>query len=210
MRKHKWIKAVALVQTHGLLALDRKTFVLFGLFALAFFLLAACGSGPADSATPLPDQPAGNLEHNFAISTLYQDGGILGSPPLQFSAVFDHGEPVVLNMWAGLCPPCRAEMPDMQSVYDQYDGQFILLGIDVGAFTGLGSQADAQALLQELNITYPAGAIEDANVLQNYRVIGMPTTFFIKPDGEIHDTWTGILTRDQFETKVQELIEASQ
>ena len=89
--------------------------------------------------------------------TVYSGQEVLGGEELAFSSIFTHGKPVVLNFWAGLCPPCRAEMPDLQSVYGEYQDRVLLLGLDIGPFVGLGSRDDGRALVQELNITYPTG-----------------------------------------------------
>jgi thiol-disulfide isomerase/thioredoxin len=37
---------------------------------------------------------------------------------------------VALNFWAGQCPPCRAEMPAFQRVYDRHSDDFLLVGVD--------------------------------------------------------------------------------
>ena len=108
---------------------------------------------------------------------------------------------MVLNFWAGLCPPCRAEMPDLQAFYDDNREQVTLVGIDIGQFMGLGSVEDAELLLQELNITYPAGYTSDDSVVRGYKVLGMPTTVFINADGAIFDKWTGALNREALEEK---------
>ena len=49
----------------------------------------------------------------------------LGGDNLAFSSLLGQGKPVVLNFWDGLCPPCRAEMPDIQAVYHQFEGSVI-------------------------------------------------------------------------------------
>ena len=103
------------------------------------------------------------------------------------------GKPLIINFWAGLCPPCRAEMPDLQKFYEGAKDQVTLLGIDIGQFTGLGNRQDARELLEELGITYPVGYTSDVSVIKNYKVLGMPTTVFIDADGEIAKTWTGAL-----------------
>ena len=54
------------------------------------------------------------------------------------------GRPIVLNFWAGLCPPCRAEMPNLQAFYEKFGDQVTLLGLDVGPFTGLGSNQNGE------------------------------------------------------------------
>ena len=85
---------------------------------------------------------------NFAF-TLYQGEDLLGASELNLHAL-TQGKPVVLNFWAGLCPPCRAEMPDLQKFSDEFVDRLTLLGIDLGKFTGLGAKEDAEDLLKEL------------------------------------------------------------
>ncbi len=81
-----------------------------------------------------------------------------------------------------------------------------MLGIDLGQFTGLGNQKDAKDLLAELEVTYPAGFTSDDNVIQDYRVLGMPTTIFIDIDGNIFNKWTGALNGSVLEDKTLEML----
>jgi len=106
------------------------------------------------------------------------------------------GKPVVLNFWAGLCPPCRAEMPDLQKFSDEFGDKLTLLGIDLGQFTGLGSRQDAEDLLEELGVTYPTGYTNDASVVKAYKVFGLPATIFIDSNGKIFKNWGGALNLD--------------
>jgi len=129
--------------------------------------------------------------------TLFQGQDELGSDKVNISDL--HGKPIVLNFWAGLCPPCRAEMPDLQRFYDDFKGRVTLVGIDVGQFTGLGSHKNARNLLEELGITYPAGFTNDRGVIRDYEVFSMPTTVFINAKGEVFQKWSGALTQEILE-----------
>jgi len=100
-------------------------------------------------------------------------------------------------------------MPDLQSVSDAYQDRVLLFGLDVGPFTGLGTNEDGRALLQELAITYPAGTTANPNVVREYEILGMPTTYFITPDGNVHETWTGLLTAEKLTELVEGLLAAS-
>ena len=131
---------------------------------------------------------------NFAF-TLYQGEELLGASELNLQDL-PQGKPVVLNFWAGLCPPCRAEMPDLQKFNDEFGDRLTLIGIDLGKFTGLGSQQDAQDLLEELGVTYPTGYTDDAGVIKDYKVFGLPATIFIDSNGEIFKNWGGALNLD--------------
>lgn len=142
--------------------------------------------------------------------TLYQGADVLGGEKLKFSDVFSQSKPVVLNFYAGLCPPCRAEMPGFQRVYDELGEQFVLFGLDIGPFIGLGSNEDGRSLLRELNITYPAGTTTEASIVAQYQVRGMPTTVFITSAGEISDVHTGLLDEATLRNKVRNLIQASE
>ncbi len=179
---------------------------LFALALVAVFVLAACGPGgqpDADTASAAHQLPA-----DFEVS-VYQGKDVVGGDEFQFSELLGQGKPVVLNMWAGLCPPCRLEMPDFQAVHEEFSDEIILFGLDVGPFTNLGSNADGKALLQELGVTYPAGTTSERDVVREYGLIGMPTTYFIKPNGEIVEQWTGLLTEDKLTELVQTLLEES-
>jgi thiol:disulfide interchange protein len=81
-----------------------------------------------------------------------------------------------------------------------------MLGIDIGQFTALGSQKDARDLLEELEVTYPAGFTNDSNIIRDYKVLGMPTTVFITAKGEIFNKWTGALTSEILVEKVEEML----
>ena len=175
-----------------------------GLMALAVlaFLLAACGASSGDDEEQMPTVASGtgvetaaekDLAPNFTF-TLYQGEGELGASELDLAQL--RGEPVVLNFWAGLCPPCRAEMPDLQIFYEQFKGRATLIGIDLGQFTGLGTQKDAKELLEDLGITYPTGYTDDSSVVKKFKVLGMPTTVFIRADGTIFKKWSGALNEE--------------
>ncbi len=178
---------------------------------VATFTLAACTTAGPDRSTAKPaaaGRDRGPAAPDFTI-TVYQGEGFQEGQEIKLSDLLSTGKPVVLNLWAGLCPPCRLEMPDLQKVSDEFSDEILLFGVDVGPFTGLGSRDNGRALIRELGVTYPAGTTFDASVVRAYRVRGMPTTFFITPDGEIVNIWTGLLTRDKLAELVGELLAAS-
>ena len=139
--------------------------------------------------------------------TVYTGADAVGGEEIVFSDL--RGRPVVLNFWAGLCPPCRAEMPDLQNFYDEYQDRIEMLGVDVGQFTHLGNQKDARALLDALGITYPTGFTNEGSVIQEYGVLTMPTTVFITPEGQVFRKWTGSLDRDQLAEITNEMLSQS-
>ena len=165
-----------------------------GLLALSL-AMAACGggdSGGGDSGA------AEDADADPAISfpmVMYQGADAVGGERVELSAALGD-KPIILNFWAGLCPPCRAEMPDFQAFYEEYGDRVLLLGIDVGEFTNLGGREEARELLNELGVTYPAGYTEDPSVMQNYRVLGMPSTIFIDGGGNIVRYWNGVINEE--------------
>lgn len=141
--------------------------------------------------------------------SMYQGGDVVGGSELKFSQLFPSEKPLVLNFWAGQCPPCRAEMPGFQALYDQYQGDFMLLGLDIGPFMGLGSNQDARNLLQELNITYPVGRAHNRDPVVKYGVTSMPTTVFFTPDGKLLNRWVGLLDQRRMTGMIEDLLRAS-
>jgi thiol-disulfide isomerase/thioredoxin len=199
-------------------------FRLSGLIMAALVLLSACnGAEPESAGLPLtsaidsgqnPDaaeqdtaQISNNLPADFPV-VVYQGAGFQDGDQVQFSELVAKGRPVVLNFWAGLCPPCRLEMPDLQAVSEAYEDRILLLGVDVGPFTALGSHEDARRLLNELAITYPAGTTTDPGVMRQYEIRGMPSTYFILANGRLFQTWTGLLTQEKLTELVEQMLAA--
>ena len=165
------------------------------LLVLAPLLLAAC----TGLQLQVPD---------FTISA-YQGEDELGGQETTLTDLLAQEKPVVLNFWAALCAPCLAEMPDIQKVYDQRQGEVLIVGIDLGPFVLLGTRDEGKALLEELDISYPAGTTFDEQAFRDLQILGMPTSIFLKPSGEVHRRWTGFLDEAKLNELIDELIAAS-
>lgn len=148
---------------------------------------------------------SGDLAPDFAV-TMFQGHDVVGGEIVTLNGLIRE-RPIVLNFWAGLCPPCRAEMPDLQEFNEDFRDRVLLLGVDLGQFTGLGNASDAKELLADLAVTYPAGFTSDSGVIINYQILGMPTTIFIDREGKIFSKWTGALNKNVLMEKTQEMLD---
>lgn len=133
----------------------------------------------------------------------------LGTGEISFSSLLGQGKPVVLNFWAGLCPPCRAEMPGFQQVYDELGDRFLLVGVDVGSLISLGSEEDARRLLEELNITYPSATAVGDDPLEPYGLYSMPSTLFFSADGQLVNVHSGFLSETVLRRELAPLLSAT-
>jgi len=86
---------------------------------------------------------------------------------------------------------------DFQTVHDQFNDRVTLISVYIGPFVGLGNRQDVEDLLEQLDLTYPTGYAAEAGVVRAYRVLGLPTTVFLKPNGEVFRTWIGLLNGDK-------------
>ena len=97
------------------------------------------------------------------------------------------GRPVVLNIWATWCPPCREEMPALQALHDRYSEQ----GLAVIAVSLDASGADAATFAEELGLTMRMLHDPASRVTRAFRTTGVPETFLIGADGRIVRRWIG-------------------
>ena len=101
------------------------------------------------------------------------------------------GTPVVLNWYASWCGPCRREIPDFQKAYNALDGEVVFIGVNL--------QEDperAVGLLDVFVAKYPALLDVDGEVAAHYRLLGMPTTFFIDADGIVRASGAGLIIEE--------------
>ncbi len=164
---------------------------------LALPLLMACGGDSSDGGDA-------EMAADFPI-IVSQGQDILGGDNVAMASLFGE-QPVVLNFWAAECPPCRAELPEFQEFHEEYEDRLLVMGIDLGQFTGQGTPEQGRELLAELNVHIPAGYTEDQEILPKYSVLGLPTTIFINADGSIHDKWTGALNKQTLIDKAEEML----
>ena len=139
--------------------------------------------------------------------TLYQGEEILGGDSHNFQDILATDKPVVLNFWGGDCPPCRAEMPAFQRIWDAHQDDVTFVGIDVGVMFGLGTRQSAQALLVELGITYPAGPPKNRAPINNYNVNALPSTFFFDAEGGLFRRWDGAIPERNMNQIVDDLLD---
>lgn len=116
------------------------------------------------------------------------------------------GKPVVLNFWATWCDPCRAEMPDFQSVYQQYRDQ----GLQLYAIN-LGESAVAvEHFLRQISVDLPVLLDLNDKAQEAYRILPIPTTFFIDSTGTIRAIYQYQMSHTQIEAEVVRLLQAEQ
>lgn len=201
MRRHD-VQAIAKARQRSVKPL------IFGLVAvLGLLVLTACGAGGTASPEDGNSGPDGlSLDVPDLAVQAYQGVDVLGGTDVLLSEVLAEGKPVVLNFWAALCPPCRAEMPDFQEIHETRGHEVTVLGVDIGPQQLLGSREQGQELLSELGITYPAGTTFDDDIVREFEIFGMPTTFFLRKDGSLLRSWSGLLNAEKINEFIDQLV----
>jgi thiol-disulfide isomerase/thioredoxin len=168
--------------TTAFLASRRKALVLIALMiALGIFGIWA-SAVPENETTGgrIPAPRPGFLAPAFSLESL--DGG-------EHSLADFKGQVVVLNLWASWCPPCRAEMPALQSLYEQYQDQGLLV-IAVN-MTYQDNISNVTSFVQEFGLTFPVLLDRTGLVGNLYRMRALPSTFFIDRQGVIQEVVVG-------------------
>jgi len=141
----------------------------------------------ADTGQEAPDMPMPGIE-----------GGVVRFDSFK-------GKVIVLNFWATWCPPCRKEMPLLESTYKRYkDKGLVILGINYNE--------DRERVLkftQEMGVTFPIILDKELNLTRKYGVLALPATFFIDKKGIIRDQYKGEIVEEIIATKVEPLLSES-
>jgi peroxiredoxin len=116
----------------------------------------------------------------------------------------DHlGSIVLVNNWATWCPPCKAEMPTLQSYYTSHaaDG-FILLAIEAG-----DPLPEVKEFVESYQLTFPI--LLDANnlALRAFRNDSLPSSYVIDRAGVVRLAWTGPISLEMLEKYVTPMLE---
>lgn len=110
------------------------------------------------------------------------------------------GQPLVLNLWATWCPPCRREMPMMVDVAGSQDA------VDV-VFANQGERAETIRDFLNTAELPPDGMVRDPNnaLMQEFELQGLPSTLFFAADGSLKAVHTGEISRAALLAGIEDL-----
>ncbi|WP_246118808.1 TlpA family protein disulfide reductase [Alkalibacillus haloalkaliphilus] len=137
----------------------------------------------------------GDMAPNFKLQTLNGEEAELAD---------FRGQKVMINFWATWCPPCRAEMPHMQEIHEEYDDDVVILAVN--ATSQETSHDNVQDFIDELELTFPILMDETREVNVRYQALSLPTTYFVNTEGELQiPRHVGPLSYDDMVRKIEEL-----
>ena len=124
------------------------------------------------------------------------------TPEALQTLVADAGQPLVLNVWASWCIPCRSEAPLLRTAHERYSGAVRFVGLDVR-----DNQPDARAFLNEFDLAGfehyfdPSGAAQGS-----LGAGGVPLTLFYRADGSLFELHFGVIDERTLALNIDEIL----
>ncbi|MFQ5921660.1 MAG: peroxiredoxin family protein [Anaerolineales bacterium] len=162
---------------------------LVGIGYIATLPAAPSATAPVNSVDPSTLEVAptqGALAPEFSLTNLEGE---------QISLSELRGHPVLINLWATWCAPCRIEMPHIQDRFERYaDDGFLVLAVDFDEPAGL-----VEEFRDELGLTFDLLLDPGAEVQELYRNRSYPSSFFVDENGVIQVQHIGVMTEGQLD-----------
>ncbi len=148
--------------------------------------LPAGSSGVASGNIEAPAPKLGRMAPDFTLQTL--DGQQVSLSQLR-------GKPIWINFWATWCPPCQAEMPEMQRKYEVFkDKGLVIVGVNFGE-----RATTVRDFITGSGFGWTFGLDEENTIANKYGVGGLPAHFFVGTAGDIKAVQLGGLTGDMMD-----------
>lgn len=162
---------------------------------LAWIFVSADRSGTSTSGLiPAPQQ--GFLAPDFELQTTTGE-------TIKLSDF--RGQAVLVNLWATWCPPCRAEMPAIEKIHNEYkDDGLVVLAVNM---TYQDTQSNIAPFVAEYGLTFPILLDPSGSVGTAYQLRSLPSSFFIDRDGIITEVVIGgPMAEALLRTRVEEIL----
>ena len=128
------------------------------------------------------------------------------------SSILSEAKLTVLNVWATYCTPCVNEMPDLETLSQNYKDKGVqVVGLVADVFDDEEKKAEAKEILSATGVTYvnllPDTVLDDSLL---YDITGTPTTLFLDSEGKILKIVEGTRDLDALTEMVDELLAAQE
>ena len=154
------------------------------LIGAGWIYLTRIPSNGTTGGSPPPSPMEGFSAPGFTLDLLGSD-----SSNEKVSLSDYRGQVVMINFWATWCPPCREEMPAMQSVYEDYQEEgFVVLAVNT---TFQDNELDVIDFIAEYGLSFPILMDRSGDVSQQYQLRGLPSTYFVDHKGVIQTVIVG-------------------
>jgi peroxiredoxin len=162
-----------------------------GLLLILAVVLVACGDSGAEEL--LSGVNKGNRALDFTLVNMAGE---------EVSLSDFEGEVVVVNFWATWCPPCRAEIPDLEAAYQDFrDEGLVVLGVNVQDPVHM-----IEPFVTEMGMSYPVVMDTTGMVMKDYRAPGLPVSLIVDRDGIIKERHVGYLSAEQLADYLEKVL----
>lgn len=111
-------------------------------------------------------------------------------------------KPALINFWATWCPPCRTEMPGLQSLYEEFSNEIDFIMVNVGET----KETVQDFLVENETYTFPIGYDLDGSYATRFGIVGIPTTFIVGKDKVIKNYVIGAREESQFREYLENIV----
>lgn len=105
------------------------------------------------------------------------------------------GKKVILNFWASWCPPCKAEMPNIEKFYKENKDQDVIV-LAVNLTTAEKNKNDVQQFIKDQGLTFPVLLDEQGKVGNMYQTFTIPTSYIINTKGIVQQKFVGPMSEE--------------
>ena len=225
-RKHRDIVRYT-VKIGGVLLILMGVMMLSGQMGRVSSYLSQFGAVSADSGT-MQQTTAEDVSKEEARTEAANDGSAKADensspsekvyPAIDFDLVDQYGnrqqlssykgKVVFLNFWATWCPPCRAEMPDIQKLYEYYEDHpeenVVILGVAEPGNGQEQSEEGVRKFLEDNGYSYPVAFDTEGRTFMNYAIMSIPTTYMIDKNGNMFGYVSGAMSAETMRSIIEQ------